>query len=155
MHNSLGKIYITLNKDPQQFLNNNKFYDSMVLGQFCKGVDPYLAYLAYRRGGSACDDDLIRVATENGLFKDLARYLVERQDLELWGKVLMKQEDAEEEDHSRRALIDQVVQTALPESTKPSEVSTTVHAFMNAELSNELADQKVNCVGVNRCFAFF
>ncbi|KAG7385041.1 hypothetical protein PHYPSEUDO_001977 [Phytophthora pseudosyringae] len=139
-HNAIGKIYITLNKDPQQFLINNQFYDSEVVGKFCEKLDPALAYLAYRRAGGACDDDLIRVTTENGLFKDLARYLVERQDLDLWGKVLVKQEEGETESPSRRALIDQVVQTALPETTNPDEVSTTVRAFMNAELPNELIE---------------
>ncbi|KAL4108292.1 hypothetical protein PRIC1_000010 [Phytophthora ramorum] len=139
-HNAIGKIYITLNKDPQQFLINNQFYDSEVVGKFCEKLDPSLAYLAYRRAGGACDDDLIRVTTENGLFKDLARYLVERQDLDLWGKVLVKQEEGETESPSRRALIDQVVQTALPETTNPDEVSTTVRAFMNAELPNELIE---------------
>ncbi|KAG1708834.1 hypothetical protein DVH05_022455 [Phytophthora capsici] len=139
-HNAIGKIYITLNKDPQQFLINNQFYDSEIVGKFCEKLDPALAYLAYRRAGGACDDDLIRVTTENGLFKDLARYLVERQDLDLWGKVLVKQEEGEPESPSRRALIDQVVQTALPETTNPDEVSTTVRAFMNAELPNELIE---------------
>ncbi|KAG7392353.1 hypothetical protein PHYPSEUDO_000761 [Phytophthora pseudosyringae] len=152
-HSALGKIYITLNKDPQQFLTTNRFYDSKVVGTFCEGVDPYLAFLVYKRAGRECDDDLIRVAMENGLFKDLARCLVDRQDLDMWGKVLMKQE--EDEDPGRRALIDQVIQTAIPESTKPAQVSTTVHAFMNAQLSTELVEQNVSCVGMNRCFAFF
>jgi hypothetical protein len=154
-HDAIGKIYVTLNKDPQQFLTTNLFYDSAIVGKFCEEIDPYLAFLAYRRAGSACDDDLVRVASENGLFKDLARYLVERQDLDLWGKVLMKQGEDEEGDATRRALIDQVVQTAIPEATKPEEVSTTVHAFMNAELPTELVEQRVSCVGMNRCFAFF
>lgn len=139
-HNAVGKIYVTLNRDPQQFLINNQFYDSLVVGKFCEKLDPALAFLAYRRAGGACDDDLIRVTTENGLFKDLARYLVERQDLDLWGKVLKKQEEGEAESPARRALIDQVVQTALPETKNPDEVSTTVRAFMNAELPNELIE---------------
>ncbi|KAL3667717.1 hypothetical protein V7S43_007270 [Phytophthora oleae] len=152
-HNALARVYITLDKSPQEFLITNKFYDSKVVGEYCEQADPYFAFLVYRRGGAAYDDDVIRVATENGLFKDLARYLVERQDLDLWGKVLMKQ-DEEHEDSDRRALIDQVVHTAIPESTKAAEVSTTVHAFMNAELSAEIVEQK-SCVGMNRCFAFF
>ncbi|KAF1331725.1 Clathrin heavy chain, partial [Globisporangium splendens] len=139
-HNAIGKIYITLNREPQQFLINNQFYDSQVVGLFCEKLDPALAFLAYRRAGGACDEDLIRVTTENGLFKDLARYLVERQDLDLWGKVLVKQEEGETESPNRRALIDQVVQTALPETKNPDEVSTTVRAFMNAELPNELIE---------------
>ncbi|KAK1942907.1 Clathrin heavy chain 1 [Phytophthora citrophthora] len=152
-HNALARVYVTLNKNPQDFLTTNKFYDSKVVGEFCEQANPYLAFLVYRRGGAVYDDDLIRVATENGLFKDLARYLVERQDLDLWSKVLMKQ-DEEHEDPDRRALIDQVVHTAIPESTKHSEVSTTVHAFMNADLSAELVEQN-SCVGMTRCFAFF
>lgn len=40
----------------------------------------------------------------------------------------------------RRQLIDQVVATALPESRIPEEVSTTVKAFMAANLPNELIE---------------
>jgi clathrin heavy chain len=137
-HNAIGKIYITANRDPQQFLQNNQFYDSKVVGLFCEKLDPSLAFLAYRRAGGECDDELVRVSTENGLYKDLARYLVEKQDLELWGKVLVKEEG--EETPSRRSLIDQVVQTALPESKSPDEVSTTVKAFMTADLPSELIE---------------
>jgi hypothetical protein len=38
----------------------------------------------------------------------------------------------------RQALIDQVVGTALPESQNSEEVSTTVKAFMTADLQHEL-----------------
>jgi len=82
-HNAIGKIYITLNRDPVQFLSNNQFYEPAVLGKYCEKLDPSLAYLAYKKAGGACDEDLIRVTTENGLFKDQARYLVEKQDLEV------------------------------------------------------------------------
>ncbi|OQS04982.1 clathrin heavy chain [Thraustotheca clavata] len=139
-HNAMGKIYVTLNRDPQQFLMNNPYYEPAVVGKFCEKLDPALAFLAYQRAGGACDDDLIRVTTENSLFKDLARYLVHRQDLDLWGKVLVKTVEGEAEAPNRRALIDQVVQTALPEARNPDEVSTTVRAFMNAELPNELIE---------------
>ena len=37
-------------------------------------------------------------------------------------------------------FIDETVQTALPESKNPDEVSTTVKAFMTAELPNELIE---------------
>ncbi|CAM9574384.1 unnamed protein product, partial [Sphacelaria rigidula] len=40
----------------------------------------------------------------------------------------------------RRALIDQVVQTALPETKNADEVSTTVKAFMNADMPQELIE---------------
>jgi clathrin heavy chain len=34
VHNAIGKIYITLNRDPLQFLTNNQFYDPHVIGKF-------------------------------------------------------------------------------------------------------------------------
>ena len=131
-HNALGKIYVTLNKEPQAWLKSNSYYDSKVVGKFCEKLDPFLAYLAYRRGGAACDAELIEVTSRNGLWKDQARYLVERQDLTLWGRVL-----ADDNPH-RRDIIDQVTSTALPETKSPEEVSTTVKAFMAAKLPNEL-----------------
>ena len=131
-HNALGKIYVTLNKDPQAWLKSNLYYDSTVVGKFCEKLDPYLAYLAYRRANGACDGELIEVTNRNGLFKDQARYLVERQDLALWERVLV------DENPHRRDLIDQVTSTALPETKNADEVSTTVKAFMTAKLPNEL-----------------
>ena len=60
------------------------------------------------------------------MFDHTHRYLVERQDLDLWAKVLTPPEGQDKETPSRRALIDQVVQTALPETKVADEVSTTV-----------------------------
>ena len=137
-HNALGKIYITLNKDPKSFLLNNMFYDPKVLGPFCEALDPQLAFIAYKKGAGECDDALIKVSHDHGLYRDLAKYLVERQDLELWAKVLNRKEDEVEEDPQRRQLIDQVVEWALPESTNADEVSCTVKAFMAADLPSEL-----------------
>eukprot|EP00669_Euglena_mutabilis_P008039 TRINITY_DN3191_c0_g1_i1.p1 TRINITY_DN3191_c0_g1~~TRINITY_DN3191_c0_g1_i1.p1 ORF type:complete len:761 (-),score=398.55 TRINITY_DN3191_c0_g1_i1:340-2622(-) len=68
------------------------------------------------------------------MYKQQARYLVHRQDPDLWAKVL-----ATDDDH-RRQLVDQVVQTALPETTVPEEVSTTVKAFMTADMPEELTE---------------
>jgi clathrin heavy chain len=137
-HNALGKIYITLNRDPKSFLLNNMFYDPMVLGSYCESLDPQLAFIAYKRGAGSCDDQLIKVSHDHGLYRDLAKYLVERQDLELWAKVLNKEEGKDEEDPQRRQLIDQIVEWALPESTNADEVSCTVKAFMAADLPSEL-----------------
>jgi hypothetical protein len=123
-HNALGKIFVTLNKDPQGWLKTNSYYESKVVGKFCEKLDPFLAYLAYRRANGACDEELIEVTNKNGLWKDQARYLVERQDLALWDRVL------KDENPHRRDLIDQVTSTALPESKNPDEVSQTVKAFM-------------------------
>lgn len=131
-HNAIGKIYITLNREPQQFLLNNQFYDSKVVGKFCEKLDPYLAYLAYRRAWGACDEELMAVTTSNGLFKDQARYLVERQDADLWAVALQP------DNPHRGELVEQVVSTALPESKDPEEVSTSVRAFIQADLPHEL-----------------
>jgi clathrin heavy chain len=138
-HNALGKIYITLNRDPKTFLLNNMFYNPKVLGPYCEALDPQLAFIAYKKGAGECDDELIKVSHAHGLYRDLAKYLVERQDLELWAKVLNKEEGKEdEEDPQRRQLIDQIVEWALPESTNADEVSCTVKAFMAADLPSEL-----------------
>mmetsp|Transcript_18983 Transcript_18983/g.34166 ORF Transcript_18983/g.34166 Transcript_18983/m.34166 type:complete len:1741 (-) Transcript_18983:249-5471(-) len=143
-HNALGKIYIQLNKDPKAFLTNNMFYEPKVLGPFCESLDPSLAFVAYKKGAGECDDELIKISFTHGLYRDLARYLVERQDLELWAKVLTKDDSAEdgsadaEKESQRRQLIDQVVEWALPESESADEVSCTVKAFMAADLPGEL-----------------
>merc|ERR1712127_175967 len=89
-----------------------------------------------------CDDELIKISFTHGLFRDLAR------DLELWAKVLTKDEaieagevavsEAAEKESQRRQLIDQVVEWALPESESADEVSCTVKAFMAADLPGEL-----------------
>eukprot|EP00980_Cylindrotheca_fusiformis_P020304 scaffold7344_cov145-Cylindrotheca_fusiformis.AAC.2 len=136
-HNALGKIYITLNREPKSFLLNNMFYEPKVLGPYCESLDPQLAFIAYKKGAGECDDELIKISKTHGLFRDLAKYLVERQDLELWAKVLNK-EEGEEEEPSRRQLIDQIVEWALPESTNADEVSCTVKAFMAADMPGEL-----------------
>lgn len=132
-HNAIGKIYIRHNHDPQEFLKTNLYYESKVLGKFCEKLDPYLSFLAYRRSPDhSCDAELIEVTNENGLFKDQARYLVERRDNNLWKLVL-----ADTNPH-RRHLIDEVIGTALPECEDSDDVSFTVQAFMDAELPNEL-----------------
>ncbi len=74
------------------------------------------------------------VTNKNSLFKNQARYLVERQSQELWAKVL------DESNEYRRAVLDQVTQTALPESKNPEEVSSTVKALMNADMPHELIE---------------
>ena len=94
LHNAIGKIYVSLNKGAKDWLLSNRFYDSSVVGKFCEKLDPFLAYLSYRRAWGKCDDDLIRVTNTHSLFKDQARYLVERQDMELWGKVQRALDDS-------------------------------------------------------------
>lgn len=125
--NAIAKIYIDTNNNPEQFLKTNTLYDSRIVGAYCEKRDPYLAFIAYERGG--CDDDLIRVTNENSMFKQQARYLVKKRNLDLWTQVLSR------ENGYRRQLIDQVVATALPETHDPEDVSITVKAFMAADAS--------------------
>lgn len=132
VHNALAKIIIDSNKEPEKFLTSNQYYDSKAIGKYCEKRDPYLAFVAYKRG--MCDEELVAVTNKNGLFKHQARYLVERQDPDLWASVLT------EENEFKRQVVDQVVQTALPEVKNPEEVSATVKAFMTADLPNELIE---------------
>lgn len=68
------------------------------------------------------------------MFKHQARYLVKRRQLDLWATVLTS------ENVHKRQLIDQVVATAVPESTDPEDVSVTVKAFFAADLPGELIE---------------
>lgn len=81
------------------------------------------------------------------MFKNLARYLVRRRDIDLWSTVLT------EENIHRRQLIDQVVQTALAENPDPDDLSATVKAFMAANLPNELIELLEKIVLDNSAFS--
>ena len=133
VHDALGKIVIDTNNNPEHFLNTNPYYDSAVVGKFAEKRDPTLACVAYKRG--KCDALLVECTNRNSLFKVQARYVVDRCDAALWDLVL----DPSNAEH-RRALIDQVVSTALPESRNPEHVSVTVKAFMRHDLSHELIE---------------
>ncbi|KZT09895.1 clathrin heavy chain 1 [Laetiporus sulphureus 93-53] len=132
VYNALAKIYIDSNNNPETFLKENNLYEPLVVGKFCEARDPYLAYIAYAKG--LCDDELIAITNENSMFKQQARYLVKRRQPELWAQVLVP------DNIHRRQLIDQVIATALPESTDPDDVSVTVKAFLQADLPIELIE---------------
>ena len=100
---------------------------------------PYTIEMFRQYSNCECDEALVAVCQDNGLFKELAKYLITSMDMELWDSVLMVAEGAEET-AARRALIDEVVQTAVAESTIPDEVSTTVAAFMNADMTEALTE---------------
>ncbi|KAF8817774.1 putative clathrin heavy chain, partial [Cardiosporidium cionae] len=134
LHNAVAKIYIDTNRDPEEFLKNNLYYDSKIVGKYCEDRDPHLAFTAYKRAWGTCDAELVEVTNMNGLFRLQARYLVERRSPELWLSVLS--EDTE----YRRSVIDQVVSTALPESSNADEISVAVKAFTAAKLPNELIE---------------
>lgn len=130
LYNALAKIYVDLGQNPEQFLDENEYYDAKVVGKYCETRDPNLAYIAYRHGH--CSEELVELCRRNGMYKQLARYLVKEQNLDLWASVLA------ENSPQRQQLVESVQQTALPESEVSEEVSTTVRAFMNANLTEEL-----------------
>ena len=72
----------------------------MVVGKLSEKRDPYLAHIAYVKG--FCDEELIAITNDNSMFKQQARYLVKRRELELWAQVLKA------DNIHRRQLIDQV-----------------------------------------------
>ncbi|GMM30889.1 clathrin heavy chain [Martiniozyma asiatica (nom. inval.)] len=129
---TLAKIYIDSNNNPEKFLKENDQYDTLVVGKYCEKRDPFLAYIAYEKGHN--DDELITITNENSMFKYQARYLLERSDLSLWSKVLT------EENIHRRLLIDQIVGTAIPELEDPQPISIAVKAFMDNGLQSELIE---------------
>lgn len=130
LYNAMAKISIDSNQNPEAFLKENNLYDPLIVGKYCEKRDPYLAYIAYAKG--FCDTELIAITNDNSMYKHQARYLVLRREPGLWASVL------KEDNVHRRALIDQVTAVAVPESTNPEDVSTTVKAFMAADLPHEL-----------------
>mmetsp|Transcript_40808 Transcript_40808/g.97020 ORF Transcript_40808/g.97020 Transcript_40808/m.97020 type:complete len:1701 (-) Transcript_40808:29-5131(-) len=145
VHNALGKIIIDANNNPEHFLTTNPYYDSLTVGKYCEKRDPNMACVAYKRG--QCDEALVACTNYHSLFKLQARYVVERQDMDLWQSVL-----AEDNPH-RRQLIDQVVSTALPESKNPEQVSVCVKAFMSNDLQSELIELLEKIVLQNSSFS--
>ncbi|GAO47155.1 clathrin heavy chain [Saitoella complicata NRRL Y-17804] len=132
VYNALAKIYIDSNNNPEKFLKENDLYDSLVVGKYCEKRDPYLAFIAYQKGQN--DMELVHITNENSMYKHQARYLVNRGDSDLWATVL------DENNMHRRQLVDQVVVTAVPESTDPEKVSVAVKSFMAADLPHELIE---------------
>ncbi|KAM9913562.1 hypothetical protein OXX69_001487 [Metschnikowia pulcherrima] len=130
--NTLAKIYIDSNNSPEKFLEENNNYDTLSVGKYCEKRDPYLAYIAYSKGGN--DDELINITNENKMYKYQARYLLRKSDFALWEKVLS------EDNKHRRSLIDHVISTGIPELSDPEPISITVKAFMEADLPQELIE---------------
>ena len=130
--NALAKIYIDSNNNPEAFLKQNDNYDTLTIGKYCEKRDPGLAFIAYQKGQN--DLELINITNENSMYKAQARYLLNRADPEIWAFVLNSN------NVHRRALVDQVISTAVPESTEPNLVSIAVKAFLDADLPGELIE---------------
>ncbi|RDW67834.1 putative clathrin heavy chain [Coleophoma cylindrospora] len=132
VYNALAKIYIDSNNDPAKFLKENDQYDTLQIGKYCEKRDPNLAYIAYSKGQN--DLELVNITNENAMFKAQARYLLERADKELWMFVLSAN------NVHRRSVVDQVISTAVPESTDPDKVSIAVASFLEADMPAELIE---------------
>ncbi|KAJ8904263.1 hypothetical protein NDN08_000787 [Rhodosorus marinus] len=130
VHSGVAKVYVESNINAEHFLVSNPYYDSRVVGKFCEKRNPYLAYVAYRRG--LCDDELFAVTNKNSMFKEQAIYVVNRQNDDLWERVL------NENNAFRKLIVDQIISTALPEVTEPEKVASAVKAFMTADLPEVL-----------------
>ncbi|KAK0118946.1 hypothetical protein ONS96_012020 [Cadophora gregata f. sp. sojae] len=132
VYNALAKIYIDSNNNPERFLKENDQYDTLIVGKYCEKRDPNLAYIAYSKGNN--DLELVSITNDNSMFKAQARYLLERADNELWSFVLSAN------NIHRRSVVDQVISTAVPESTEPDKVSVAVASFLAADLPVELIE---------------
>ncbi|OAX81397.1 hypothetical protein ACJ72_04262 [Emergomyces africanus] len=132
VYNALAKIYIDSNNNPEKFLKENDLYDTLTVGKYCEKRDPNLAFVAYSKGQN--DLELINITNENSMYRAQARYLLERADPEIWSFVLNTN------NIHRRALVDQVIATAVPESAEPDKVSIAVKAFLDADLPGELIE---------------
>jgi clathrin heavy chain len=147
LHNALAMIYIDINNNPKDFLVNNKFYDSKIVGKFCEDRDPHLACIAYRRANGACDDEFIAITNKMSLYRLQGQYLVESVNPDLWKKVL------DDSNEHKKFVVDQVITVILPQTKNSEEVSTTVKAFIVAGLQGELMELLEKLVLHNSDFA--
>eukprot|EP00184_Porphyridium_aerugineum_P006141 CAMPEP_0184699800 /NCGR_PEP_ID=MMETSP0313-20130426/5924_1 /TAXON_ID=2792 /ORGANISM="Porphyridium aerugineum, Strain SAG 1380-2" /LENGTH=1782 /DNA_ID=CAMNT_0027158925 /DNA_START=278 /DNA_END=5626 /DNA_ORIENTATION=+ len=132
VHNGIGKVYIETNTTPEHFLNTNQYYDSREIGKFCRKRFPHFAVVAYARG--KCDNELLEVTNEHQMFKEQAKYLVDRASPELYALVLTPANV-----HMKK-VVDQLIQSGLPSVNEPEKIGAAVRAFMNAELPDVLIE---------------
>eukprot|EP00178_Gracilaria_changii_P011059 TRINITY_DN3179_c0_g1_i1.p1 TRINITY_DN3179_c0_g1~~TRINITY_DN3179_c0_g1_i1.p1 ORF type:complete len:1727 (-),score=283.16 TRINITY_DN3179_c0_g1_i1:8574-13754(-) len=132
VHSGIAKVYVESNINPEHFLETNPYYDSRSVGQFCEKRDPYLAFVAYKRGN--CDEEVIDVTNRHSLFQDQARYLVDRCSSELYEEVL------DESNENRKLIVEQIISNALPATREPNKISGAVKAFMTANMPDKLME---------------
>jgi clathrin heavy chain len=132
VHTGVAKVYVDTNSNPQHFLETNAFYDSVAVGKYCAKRDPFLAFVAFRRG--KCDDELLTVTNDNSLFREQASYAVDRADADLWSRIFA------DDNPFRRLVVDQVIATALPTCKRPEKVSAAVRAFLAAGMPDVLME---------------
>ena len=151
IHNALAKLAIDFDKEPAKFLAENNFYDIKQIGKYAENRDPHLALIAYKRDMSSCDYEIIELTNKQGLYRFQAKYLIERQSEQLWAMVL----SGEDSQTHRPYVVEQVVSSALSESKNVDEVSSTVQAFIAAEMPEELLGLLENIVLHSREFSGF
>ncbi len=132
VHTGVAKVYISKNMNAQHFLETNSYYDSRKVGAYCARREPFLAYIAYKRG--QCDEEVVQVTNDNSLFKEQAMYAVHRANDDLWAIVLA------EDNPFRRLVVDQVISSALPGCKRPEKVSAAVKAFLDAGMPDVLME---------------
>ncbi|XP_022191703.2 clathrin heavy chain [Nilaparvata lugens] len=147
--NSLAKIHIDTNNNPERFLKENRFYDSLTIGKYCEKRNPHLSFIAYKRG--QCDQEVIKLCQDASLFKLEAGYLIERGELHLWAQVLNEEQNT---NRSRKALVDHVVKYLL-ETKNPQEITTTIKAFVAANVTHELLELLERLLFDNSTFSEF
>lgn len=134
-HNALAKILIASGDDrAEPFIVNNEFYEPTVVGKYAETHNVNLAFRIYSH--RKCNEELVALTNSQGMFREQARYLVQEQNSQLWAYVLSN------DNTHRRSLVDQIIQTVLPEIPKERAdlVSATVQAFMDAKLPLELME---------------
>lgn len=146
VHNALAKAYIDAQTDPETFLEENKYYDSVIIAEYCEERYPTLAYIAYKR--CELDKELIKVCNNNSLFKQEAQYLIHRQNAKIWMQVLSEQ------NCYRQQLIDAILQVITTEADNSDGVLVTINAFKTIDLPQYLT-KLLETVFFNPAFSSF
>jgi clathrin heavy chain len=129
-NNGIVLLAYNMGRNPERVLRENQYYNPKFVGDILAKRDAHLACIAYAKGN--CDVDLIELTNTHQLYKEQARYLVARQDPDLWAKVLSP------ENEHMKLVVDAVISTALPECNDADKVSETVKAFIAADIPNQL-----------------
>ncbi|XP_065909269.1 clathrin heavy chain 1-like [Dysidea avara] len=122
LHTALAKVYIDSSSDPDQFLRENKFYDSKLIEKH------------HKKEGSCTKSEQGNGDAEDSPFKTEACDLVKQGDINLWTTAL------DPSNPNRKQLIDQVIETAIFQTDDAEKASVAVKAFMMADLPNELVE---------------
>jgi len=129
-NNGLVLLAVLSNRNGEKLLRENQYYDPKFVGEILAKRDAHLACIAFAKGN--CDDELIELTNQHQLYKEQARYLVNRQSQELWARVLSP------DNEHMKLVVDAVISTALPECDDPDRVQQTVDAFVAAEIPTQL-----------------